>query len=391
MESSKYEFLKPKVLDFLSTVQVNDYEYRFTVDGDYNIYSSVLALYIFDLFDEVEGFSRERREGWVKHIQSFQNKESGCFEPKEEIKSRKERNVLQLTTFCFSALKILDAEPLYDLPFKDQLLSPDFVNSYLDKYNCLEGARGSGNMAMFLGIFITEFYEKTNDKRYFESLHRWFDLHTSSSNENGFWGNRLESLYYNGVQNGFHQYVIYYYWNELIEKKEKITEVVLKIQDNKGHFAPFIGGAACEDYDAIHMLLLLFRQEKSASQEVKNALIKSYTSLLKDLNKDGGFCQSKLKPNKLSLDTFIFILNKFNIKIIKLKLRKTLGFIIRNRKEIKVNWFKKTRTIDQSNLWDTWFKVLAIAEIEDFFQVESNFKFLKAIGLGNYNKTLKKQ
>lgn len=386
MEESNYELLKNKVTIFLNALKVNDYEYRFTINGEFNIYSSVLALYIYDLIDETKNFSVEKRNGWISFIQKFQNKETGFFEPHFEINSRKERNVLQLTTFCLSALKILGANPLYDLPYKKELLSVNFVDSYLNKYNCLNGTRGSGNMAMFLGIFITEFYEHTNDERYMVALERWFNLHNGSSNKNGFWGNRLEALYFNGVQNGFHQYVIYYYWNKSIEKSKSISKVVLKVQDNKGHFAPFLGGAACEDYDAIHLLLIIYRTSGSAPEKIKKALKKSYQSILDDLNKDGGFCQSKLSPNELSLRTFMFLLYNFNYNIFKIKLRKTLGFILKNRSVISVNWFKKPRKIDESNLWDSWFKILAIAEIESFFNLHSKFNFQKTIGLGNYKK-----
>lgn len=388
MEISNYDYLKTRVLPFLDSLKVNEYQYRFTVNGDSNIFSSIFALYIFDLFGEVGRFSEDRRLGWINYIQKHQNKYNGCFEPGFEITSRKERNILQLTTFCLSALKILGAKPLHDLPYKSELLEPDFVDKYLLKHKCLVGARGSGNMAMFLGIFITEHYEDTKNELYLKALERWFNLHDNNTNDNGFWGDRLEALYYNGVQNGFHQYVIYYYWDREIKKKSRIEKVIAQLQDAKGHFAPFLGGAACEDYDAIHLLLAMNPVINETPESLKKILKKSYNALLKDLNDDGGFCQTKLSPNKFSLNQIVFVYSNFNSKLFKIKLRKTMGYIFRNRNEIVVNWFDKSRKINESNLWDTWFKVLAIAEIEAFFNVKSKFNFQKAIGLGNYKKLM---
>lgn len=387
MKASNYDFLKSNVLTYLESVKVNTREYRFTKDGEANIYSSVIALYILDIFDEIKNLSESERKDWVAYIQKFQNSKTGCFEPDTKLDARKERNVLQLTTFCYSALGILGAEPLYDLPYKEELLNADFVDHFLHQEKCLKGARGSGNMAMFLGIFITAHYEKSNNPDYLNALEKWFDLHDAHANVNGFWGENLEALYFNGVQNGFHQYVIYYYWNRAIKKNAEIEKVVMDIQDTTGHFAPFIGGAACEDYDAVHLILILYRDARgNLPKQIRKALKKTYNALLKDLNEDGGFCQTKMKPNKFNIRGVLFLLRNANFSIFKIKLRKTLGFILRGRDKIVVNWFRTPRNIDESNLWDTWFKVLTLAEIEAFLNIENEFNFQEKIGLGHYIK-----
>ena len=187
-KSTSYIDLKTQVLNYLQTLKKGDTNYNFSSSVKGNIYSSIIALYIYDLLGETKKFSNEKKQIWIKYINSYQDKETGYFMPERQITNRPERNYLQLTTFCLSALRILGAKPLVDPPFKEELKNPDYIKSYLKKYNCLEGKRGSGNMAMFLGILLTYFFEDTNDEIYKNNLDKWFDLHDLSVNVNGFWG-----------------------------------------------------------------------------------------------------------------------------------------------------------------------------------------------------------
>jgi len=385
-KSTSYIDLKTQVLNYLQTLKKGDTNYNFSSSVKGNIYSSIIALYIYDLLGETKKFSNEKKQIWIKYINSYQDKETGYFMPERQITNRPERNYLQLTTFCLSALRILGAKPLVDPPFKEELKNPDYIKSYLKKYNCLEGKRGSGNMAMFLGILLTYFFEDTNDEIYKNNLDKWFDLHDLSVNVNGFWGEHLEAKYYNGVQNGFHQYVIYDYWKREVIKSHEILNILAKTQDFEGHFAPFPGGAACEDYDAIHLLIILNTRLKNRSNQIEKQLMKAKKALLNDLNKNGGFCQTKINPSRINLRNIRFLLEFKSLNALIIKLRKSLGFLIKRRDYIKVDWFDSDRKYNESNLWDTWFKLLAIAEIETHLGSENKnkFKFQEHIGLGNF-------
>jgi len=381
-----FDQLKKNSLMFLDTVRINDITYQFHPRGESNIFSSVLALFIYDLFDIVPDIPLNIKERWAEYILSRQDKESGFFKSETKISERVIRNELQLTTFCLTALHILGREPLYNLPYQDELLSKDFVIEFLNKEGCLDGRRGSGNMAMFIGILMTYLYEKTQTEIYHENLNRWFDIHDKKKNEIGLWGKDTNSYHYKGIQNGFHQLVIYYYHNKPVQDYDKILERILNIQDFEGHFAPILGGMACEDYDAIHILASIAYSNigsKTDSDKVKEALIAARSALLADMNADGGFCQTKHKIWRISDSQLKFILNSKNIQLAIIRLRKTLGNILRGQKTIKVNWFTDSRSISESNLWDTWFKCLSIAEIEYLLIGERSYRFPEIIGLGN--------
>ena len=72
------------------------------------------------------------------------------------------RNVIEEKSFTF---KFLDE------------LYPDVndVNTYLYERGCHIGNSGSGNKAMFLGIFLTYEYERTGRKDLLDKINAWFD------------------------------------------------------------------------------------------------------------------------------------------------------------------------------------------------------------------------
>jgi len=381
-----FDQLKKNSLMFLDTVRINDITYQFHPHGESNIFSSILALFIYDLFDIVKDIPMSIKGRWAEYILSRQDKESGFFKSETKTTERVIRNELQLTTFCLTALHILGREPLYNLPYQNELISKDFVKEFLNQEGCLDGHRGSGNMAMFIGILLTYLYEKTQNEAYIENLNLWFDLHDKNRNKIGLWGEDPNSYQYKGLQNGFHQLVIYYYHDKPIQDHDKILERILRLQDFEGHFAPIIGGMACEDYDAIHILASsgsLSSGPKKYTYAVKEALMAARSALLVDLIADGGFCQTKREIWRVSYSQLKFILSSKDIQIAIIRLRKTLGNILRGKKTIKVNWFSDSRSISESNLWDTWFKCLSIAEIEYLLIGERSYRFPEIIGLGN--------
>ena len=52
--------------------------------------------------------------------------------------------VPQLTSFCLSALGILNASPKYNFKFLDQWRKPEYVYNYLRDKGCFHGLPGSG-------------------------------------------------------------------------------------------------------------------------------------------------------------------------------------------------------------------------------------------------------
>jgi len=388
-----FEKLKRDVLGWLDSIRVpgNCYRYGFHAHADDTIFCSCFALFILDLFKETEKFTTEERQCWISYIQSFQNKEQGYFEPEIFHHHDKERNRYQLTSFCLSAMGILGARPKYPLAFLRQWRSCDDIRTYLYEKGFHEGRPGSGNKAMFLAIFLTYEYERTRQEHLLDKLNAWFEVHNEAQNRNGFWGEDMRSRYLHGLQNGFHQFIIYFYWQRKIPKLDNVVDIALSSQDRYGFFAPTPGGDACHDYDAVHVLSMAHMTTDYRKKEIESCLSKASDALLSTQNGDGGFCQSKCSLVSLR-DFFKHVPFYFSGRLPYLwyyRARVSLGAVVKKRNPIQAGWTEKPRFWNESNLWDTWFRCLALAEIahiinkdtlEDFRMV----KFHKVPGLGNF-------
>jgi len=384
--------LKSSTLSWLDSLKVSGHNYRYRFDADSNdtIFCTCFALFILDLFKETEKFSEGEKQGWISYIQSFQNEKCGYFEPAKYYHTDKERNRYQLTCFCLSALGILGAEAKFQMNFLEQWKTPDDVKKYLYERDCHKGKPGSGNKAMFLAIFLTYEYERTKDSCILDKINAWFEFHNETHNKNGFWGTNLKSHYLHGLQNGLHQLVIYFYWRKEIPKFNRIIDIALMSQDRQGFFAPTPGGEACHDYDAIHILTMAHKTGNYRIDEIETCLSRAHEALKSTQNSDGGFCLSKYKMTSF-IDFFRYIPFYFSGSSPYLwyyRARSCFRTFFKHDKPV-YDWSDKGRGSKESNLWDTWFRCLTMAEIVRTLDSpgkadESYWRFHKTIGLGYF-------
>jgi hypothetical protein len=342
-----------------------------------------------DLFRETDTFTDEQRDKWVSYLRSFQDKERGYFEPETYLHEDRERNRYQLTCFCLSALGILGARPEFPLSFVEQWRTPDDVTEYLHHRGCHEGRPGSGNKAMFLAIFFTCEYERTRDTNLLDKIEAWFDFHNQRQNRSGFWGSDLRSHYLHGLQNGFHQFVIYQYWRKEIPRLRAMVDVALTAQDRKGFFAPTPGGEACHDYDTIHVLATAHRMADYRRRAIASCLRRAFDALLTTQNDDGGFCQSRCRLATMAdfLKNIPTCLSGKSPPVWYFRAKASLAAAVKKRELIHTGWTDRPRSWGESNLWDTWFRCLALAEIAHTIDDSAvldfrDVRFHKSPGLG---------
>lgn len=268
---------------------------------------------------------------------------------------------LQLFCFTLSSLNILDAK-LSDknLVILDKILSYE-IKEILENKNVHKGYAGSGNHSMFYAIFniyANDFLKLDRIKQ----IQEWLDFNTKSINSNGFWGpdNKMDYLQF---QNGYHQYEIFEYlkleklsWNIAAKK-------ILLMCDKLGHFAPWPGGGACYDYDAIFMLTSKFVDD--VGQE--NVLKRTLNTIVSEQNLDGGFCESIYMKNdfwfKFSNVIQHIISQPSHIRIWSIYIN--LNLFRYKHRYIITHWSKTNRKWDESNAWDTFFRLSTIYRVCD--------------------------
>jgi hypothetical protein len=291
----------------------------------------------------------------------------------------RDKDYLQLLTFTLSALSVLGTlrrDPLRD--HVEPLLAPD-LKQELTEAGSLRGLARSGNHAMFLAILLLharDYLALPVQAR----LHEWVSLHRGAMNARGFWGARpfMSHLQF---QNGYHQYEIFEYLQVHDVPWQRAAASVASLADPMGHFAPYPGGGGCYDYDAVFMLTA----DGTASRH-RELLLRTAQSILAGQNADGGFAESHyVRP--LTAGNLRRMLRHVvgAPKGARAERARLAAALLRPRhRRIHTHWSRYSRQWNESNLWDSWFRMLALARIEVAFDpaASSRWGFMSYPGIG---------
>ena len=377
-----YEDLKESYLSFINSCRVNDFEFSLTKNSDISPYALCFAIFGYNLILNKD-LPDKNKYYWSQIIKNNLN-DKLLLCKKNNIVILFNKPYLQLLTFSISALRILGTIDSIDLEENIPLLENRNMNQLLDNIGALEGNPGSGNFAMF--YFILYFYLTKNLKYELQSqLDSWVDLHLKKINKYGFWG-REKSMSHLQFQNGYHQYEIFSFLNIANNHFEKAAASVAELSDRFGHFAPYIGGGGCYDYDAIFLI-----SSASNNTEHLDLMTKTLESIISEQNKDGGFAESLfVRPINLNyfINFFIHIKDSKG-KAQRERLRQFITLLRHKHNNIKTHWSKKPRKWNESNLWDSWFRMMTIAKIDIALnkQHKNNWGFIDypGIGYGKYH------
>jgi hypothetical protein len=268
----------------------------------------------------------------------------------------------QLLSFSLSALHILGVlrdDPLAEL-VTEQI--PTDVRSDLDRYACLTGEPGSGNQAMFTAIFLLHGrdYLAVDTGRRIEA---WVELHLARMNRFGFWGSDAGMTHLQ-FQNGYHQHEILEYLQVRNPRQSECLLAISRLADADGHFAPYPGGGGCYDYDAV---FLLTPHGTLPSQEVDRLLDRTFRTLIEEQRPDGGFAESlSVRPRtaRTVSRTLTHIAQGGGAPIVAERLRYGLTLQRPKHNRIHTHWSAYSRRWNESDLWDSWFRMLALARIQ---------------------------
>lgn len=287
---------------------------------------------------------------------------------------------LQLLTFTLSALMILGT--LTKDPLEKEIIDllPNNIDKALLDSRSLTGAPRSGNQAMFLGILLiySRDYLGLDVQHHIDS---WIDLHLTAMNSFGFWGNSA-TMSHLQFQNAYHQYELFAYMNVPEVPWVNASEAVATLADIDGHFAPYPGGGGCYDYDAAFFLTSSDR----AIARHRDLLIKLAYSILKEQNLDGGYCESHcVRPRSFAnfSRSLVHVL-KGRGQARTERLRYCLTLLRTKHDRIHTHWSVYSREWGESDLWDSWFRMLSIARIDCALNPEhaTDWGFINFPGIG---------
>jgi hypothetical protein len=155
---------------------------------------------------------------------------------------------------------------------------------------------------------------------------------------------------------GYHQLLAYYYMGREIRFPEALVDTTLALQHEDGGFSPRGGGGACEDVDAVDILVNLYKRHDYKRPEIRLSLRRA-------------------------------------LELIKLQQMPDGGFVYHRDEEFTHMGMELTRTpANQSNMFATWFRLHTIALIAEVLlsggAERAGWTFNRSISMGWHDSTI---
>ncbi|MED5433268.1 MAG: hypothetical protein VYB52_00295 [Candidatus Neomarinimicrobiota bacterium] len=352
---------------------------------------SILTLELIDCLNKID------IKAEASHISSYQDRSSGLIiDPKLNFDNSNledlEKNYIhyQTTAFSISALDALGFSPRNKLVFLDAFRGKEKIKEFFEKIDWNNPWHES-NKIMFLLQFFSYEYLRMDNRQSLNIIHVILDqLDHLQDPETGLWGTQFKASSFIAMAAAYHFLIYYKYFDRPINFSERIATSVFQLQMKDGLYHPFGGGGACEDLDAIDVLS---KVAKNNDSNFYKSLDRSYNAILKNYNKDGGFCWAKRPgfPILFGLKYLNPSSELFNYQMFKWVLKNNIaGTFLPFLREAKTyrysNWNEMKFNIQYSDSWSTWFRLLSIAAIEkmnpNYKKHDIDFKFRSIPSIG---------
>lgn len=232
----------------------------------------------------------------IDFILDCQNPETGLFEEPEfsfeyfkEKKHDAEHILLHLLCTVLPVLQQFNIKPKYPIKEAHKFCNLTYLEQWLNERDWSK-AWLEGNNLLFIGqilVFLRD-EEKTAEAQ--KALDYWFDwLDKEIDPDTGLWGTNGYCSPFQAMCGGYHQLLVYYYESRPIQYPDKLVDTVLALQHRDGGFSPTGGGGACEDVDAVDILVNLYKLYDYKRPQIRLALRKCLRHILSLQNEDGGF------------------------------------------------------------------------------------------------------
>lgn len=349
--------------------------------------ASCFAVLARELFDGLGSLSYSEQQGWAQFIAQHQNSETGLFldpllqqDDLPESSHNWQYVTWQFTFFGLAALDALGAQPLYLLTFLQTFLDSNDVVCWLATRDWTDPWLES-NSIMFLASFLIQEWERTGNPIYEKAtcaIFDWLDDHQNP--ETGYWDLGQGASLLDAMAGAFHFYFLYFYLGRPVNYAERIIDSTLALQQPDGLFDPRGGGGACIDLDAIDILVKFSMLTDYRATDIKAALTRAFEAILRNQNPDGGFCEAKRPSCRKSLKRRVAELVALDRLLNRPWQGRPVEYVCYS------GWDKMRYRVDESDLWSTWFRPLALALISTRYPGEFiddiNWRFRRTPTLG---------
>ena len=374
-----------KVVGFIETCSSEDGQFHLTKNSDTSPFALCFAIFLYHLLGRLDKFRPEFP------LLSAQIQRNLMLYKQERVKVadlQTDKAFLQLLSFSLSALYLMRGFDEYSLEaIISPLISLD-IKKFLKRIKVLDGVPQSGNLAMCIAILLIYANEYLNINTE-EKIAIWVDYHIKGMNKYGFWGG--DQITHLQFQNGYHQYEILEYLDVENPLIENAVRLVRNLADRRGQFAPYFGGSGCYDYDAVSIITY---PNYIITDSDKELLRLTYRTIVQEQNIDGGFSESQwIRPYRIkNLVEGLRHVARSQGSLRKERARYFAALMLPKHNRVRTHWTKYSRRWGESNLWDTWFRLLTLKRIEcaisDSVCKNEGFINFPGIGFCSVNKYL---
>jgi hypothetical protein len=271
-------------------------EYTFCSGGQVSLYASCYAAMALHYIGGLGGANSQERTAWCEYINGWQDPETGYFlgpelAPGQFARADMDATYarLHLIVHVVPALELLGGAPAHPLAFARAFADPDYLMAWLHQRDWRK-AWLEGNKLLFAGQLLVYLRDKEGYLPATEALNLFFDwLDEQQDPATGLWGTNGFCGPYDALYGAYHQLLVYYACGRTVRHAERIINTVLALQQPDGSFSQTPGGGACEDADAVDVLVNLAKRTGYRTAEVRQALARTIPHILRQQAPDGGF------------------------------------------------------------------------------------------------------
>jgi hypothetical protein len=229
----------------------------------------------------------------------------GCQEPDEDCyfvgpelrghkppagaKHDREHLLLHLACAVLPVMQQFGMRPRSSLRFAHRFCRLDYLDTWLRERD-LTDAWLEGNNLLFVGQLLWYLREEERHPDAAKAMDYWFSwLDQTIDPRTGLWGTDGHCSPFVAMCGGYHQLLAYYHERRPVSYPERLVDTVLSLQHSDGGFAPGGGGGACEDVDAVDILVNLYKLFPYRRAAIRVALRRCARQIIGLQNSDGGF------------------------------------------------------------------------------------------------------
>ena len=290
------ELVEARLRDYISACAgESPGEYRSHPRGEVTLYASCFAVMLLHYLGRLDHVSPPVKLEWAAYLNSWQDFEDGCFvgpevrEPDSLTSPNHdwEHVTTHLTVHVLPALHLLGSAPSGTLEFAHKFMSLGYLNEWLDARNW-ENAWLEGNNLLFVGqllIYLRDVEMRGEAVEALERFFSWLDARVDPTT--GLWGTDGYCSDFIAMCGAYHQLLVYNHERRPVRFTNRIVDTVLDLQWPGGGFSP--EGGACEDADAVDILVDIYKESDYKRAEIRRALRKTLSDILSKQAPDGGF------------------------------------------------------------------------------------------------------